>query len=80
MKKNLPLGVIVGVVVVALIVAGVFIVGPTLSTPGPDASQVHVSAEEIARQRANPPHDERPLPGTEAPGGRGAPDARRGPG
>ncbi len=78
MKKSLPVPLIIGLVVVALVVAGGFLVAPMMSTPGPDASQVHVSAEEVARQRANPPKDERPLPQFNGPGGGGRPSADSG--
>lgn len=72
---------IVGAVVVVLLVVGGFVAMPMMSAPGPDASQVHTTPEQIAQQRANPPHDERPLPQYSGPGGMSRPtaDSGRGP-
>jgi len=75
MNKSLSVPLIIGLVIVALVVAGGFLVAPMVSTPGPDASQIHVSAAEIAHQRANPPKDERPLPQFDGPGARPSADS-----
>lgn len=69
MKKSLPVPLIVGAVVVALVVVGGILAAPMMKAPGPDASQIHTTPDQIAQQRANPPHDDRPLPQYSPPGG-----------